>query len=167
MDYIDDMSLALPNQQQVGESNVDFKRFQYYLGLGASRTLKKVSNNFSLTDRRIYQISSKHQWVDRVKAINRMLNEQIVQEVYAQVGETARDLADNLKPLIFRIISEINERDLASMNPTELKGILDVCYKMISQIYGLGSPQVQVTQVEYPQIKFKWDWEQDDDDSFS
>ena len=98
MDYIDDMSLALPNQQQVGESNVDFKRFQYYLGLGASRTLKKVSNNFSLTDRRIYQISSKHQWVDRVKAINRMLNEQIVQEVYAQVGETARDLADNLKP---------------------------------------------------------------------
>jgi hypothetical protein len=166
MDYIDDMSLALPNQQQVGESNVDFKRFQYYLGLGASRTLKKVSNNFSLTDRRIYQISSKHQWVDRVKAINRMLNEQIVQEVYAQVGETARDLADNLKPLIFRIISEINERDLAPMNPTELKGILDVCYKMISQIYGLGSPQVQVTQVEYPQIKFKWDWEQDDDSDY-
>jgi hypothetical protein len=166
MDYIDDMSLALPNQQQVGESNVDFKRFQYYLGLGASRTLKKVSNNFSLTDRRIYQISSKHQWVDRVKAINRMLNEQIVQEVYAQVGETARDLADSLKPLIFRIISEINERDLASMNPTELKGILDVCYKMISQIYGLGSPQVQVTQVEYPQIKFKWDWEQDDDSDY-
>ena len=166
MDYIDDMSLALPNQQQVGESNADFKRFQYYLGLGASRTLKKVSNNFSLTDRRIYQISSKHQWVDRVKAINRMLNEQIVQEVYAQVGETARDLADNLKPLIFRIISEINERDLASMNPTELKGILDVCYKMISQIYGLGSPQVQVTQVEYPQIKFKWDWEQDDDPDY-
>ena len=166
MDYIDDKSLALPNQQQVGESNADFKRFQYYLGLGASRTLKKVSNNFSLTDRRIYQISSKHQWVDRVKAINRMLNEQIVQEVYAQVGETARDLADNLKPLIFRIISEINERDLASMNPTELKGILDVCYKMISQIYGLGSPQVQVTQVEYPQIKFKWDWEQDDDSDY-
>lgn len=166
MDYIDDMSLALPNQQQVGESNVDFKRFQYYLGLGAGRTLKKVSNNFSLTDRRIYQISSKHQWVDRVKAINRMLNEQIVQEVYAQVGETARDLADSLKPLIFRIISEINERDLASMNPTELKGILDVCYKMISQIYGLGSPQVQVTQVEYPQIKFKWDWEQDDDSDY-
>ena len=166
MDYIDDMSLALPNQQQVGESNVDFKRFQYYLGLGASRTLKKVSNNFSLTDRRIYQISSKHQWVDRVKAINRMLNEQIVQEVYAQVGETARDLADSLKPLIFRIISEINERDLASMNPTELKGILDVCYKMISQIYGLGSPQVQVTQVEYPQIKFKWDWEQDDESDY-
>ena len=166
MDYIDDMSLALPNQQQVGESNVDFKRFQYYLGLGASRTLKKVSNNFSLTDRRIYQISSKNQWVDRVKAINKMLNEQIVQEVYAQVGETARDLADNLKPLIFRIISEINERDLASMNPTELKGILDVCYKMISQIYGLGSPQVQVTQVEYPQIKFKWDWEQDDDTDY-
>ena len=166
MDYIDDMSLALPNQQQVGESNVDFKRFQYYLGLGASRTLKKVSNNFSLTDRRIYQISSKNQWVDRVKAINKMLNEQIVQEVYAQVGETARDLADNLKPLIFRIISEINERDLASMNPTELKGILDVCYKMVSQIYGLGSPQVQVTQVEYPQIKFKWDWEQDDDSDY-
>ena len=166
MDYIDDMSLALPNQQQVGESNVDFKRFQYYLGLGASRTLKKVSNNFSLTDRRIYQISSKNQWVDRVKAINKMLNEQIVQEVYAQVGETARDLADNLKPLIFRIISEINERDLASMNPTELKGILDVCYMMISQIYGLGSPQVQVTQVEYPQIKFKWDWEQDDDSDY-
>ena len=166
MDYIDDMSLALPNQQQVGESNVDFKRFQYYLGLGASRTLKKVSNNFSLTDRRIYQISSKNQWVDRVKAINKMLNEQIVQEVYAQVGETARDLADNLKPLIFRIISEINERDLASMNPTELKGILDVCYKMISQIYGLGSPQVQVTQVEYPQIKFKWDWEQDNDSDY-
>ena len=166
MDYIDDMSLALPNQQQVGESNADFKRFQYYLGLGASRTLKKVSNNFSLTDRRIYQISSKNQWVDRVKAINKMLNEQIVQEVYAQVGETARDLADNLKPLIFRIISEINERDLASMNPTELKGILDVCYKMVSQIYGLGSPQVQVTQLEYPQIKFKWDWEQDDDSDY-
>lgn len=166
MDYIDDMSLALPNQQQVGESNVDFKRFQYYLGLGAGRTLKKVSNNFSLTDRRIYQISSKNQWVDRVKAINKMLNEQIVQEVYAQVGETARDLAESLKPLIFRIISEINERDLASMNPTELKGILDVCYKMISQIYGLGSPQVQVTQVEYPQIKFKWDWEQDDDSDY-
>jgi hypothetical protein len=166
MDYIDDMSLALPNQQQVGESNVDFKRFQYYLGLGAGRTLKKVSNNFSLTDRRIYQISSKNQWVDRVKAINKMLNEQIVQEVYAQVGETARDLAESLKPLIFRIISEINERDLASMNPTELKGILDVCYKMISQIYGLGSPQVQVTQVEYPQIKFKWDWEQDDEPDY-
>ena len=166
MDYIDDMSLALPNQQQVGESNIDFKRFQYYLGLGASRSYEKVSNNFTITDRRVKQIAVKHQWQDRIKAINRMLNEQIINEVLAQVGETARDLADNLKPLIFRIISEINERDLASMNPTELKGILDVCYKMISQIYGLGSPQVQVTQVEYPQIKFKWDWEQDDDSDY-
>ena len=46
MDYIDDMSLAFPHQQQVGETNVDFKRFQYYLSLGASRTLKKVSKNF-------------------------------------------------------------------------------------------------------------------------
>ena len=27
MDYIDDMSLALPNQQQVGESNIDFLDF--------------------------------------------------------------------------------------------------------------------------------------------
>ena len=75
MDYIDDMSLALPNQQQVGESNVDFKRFQYYLALGAGRTLLKVSENFSLTERRIYQISSKNQWQDRVKAINKVLNE--------------------------------------------------------------------------------------------
>ena len=50
MDYIDDMSLALPNQQQVGESNVDFKRFQYYLALGAGRSLSKVSENFSLTE---------------------------------------------------------------------------------------------------------------------
>jgi len=52
------------------------------------------------------------------------------------------------------------------MNPTELKGLLDICYKMISQIYGLGNPQVQVTQIEYPQIKFKWDWEQDDDTDY-
>jgi hypothetical protein len=160
MDYIDDMSLALPNQQQVGESNVDFKRFQYYLGLGASRTLKKVSQNFSLTDRRIYQIAAKNQWTDRVKAINKMLNEQIISEVFAQVGETARDF------LIFRIINEINERDLASMNPTELKGILDICYKMISQIYGLGQPQVTVNHIEQPQIKFKWDWEQDDEPDY-
>ena len=90
MDYIDDMSLALPNQQQVGESNIDFKRFQYYLGLGAARTLPQVAQNFSLSERRIYQISAKNQWLDRVKAINKMLNEQIVSEVYAQVGETAR-----------------------------------------------------------------------------
>ncbi len=166
MDYIDDMSLALPNQQQVGESNVDFKRFQYYLGLGASRTLKKVSQNFSLSDRRIYQIAAKNQWTDRVKAINKMLNEQIISEVFAQVGETARDLADELKPLIFRIINEINERDLASMNPTELKGILDICYKMISQIYGLGQPQVTVNHIEQPQIRFKWDWEQDDEPDY-
>jgi hypothetical protein len=103
---------------------------------------------------------------DRVKAINKMLNEQIIGEVFAQVGETARDLAEELKPVIFKVISEINERDLASMNPTELKGILDICYKMISQIYGLGSPQVTVNQIEYPQIKFKWDWEQDDDKDY-
>jgi len=166
MDYIDDMSLALPNQQQVGESNIDFKRFQYYLGLGAARTLPQVAQNFSLSERRIYQISAKNQWLDRVKAINKMLNEQIVSEVYAQVGETARDLADNLKPVIFKVINEISERDLASMNPTELKGILDVCYKIISQIYGMGNPQVQVTQIEYPQIKFKWDWEQDDEPDY-
>ena len=166
MDYLDDMSLALPNQQQVGESNVDFKRFQYYLALGAGRTLKKVSQNFSLTERRIYQISSKNQWVDRVKAINKMLNEQIIGEVYAQVGETARDLAEELKPLIFRIINEINERDLASMNANEIKGILDVCYKIISQIYGLGSPQVTVNHIEQPQIRFKWDWEQDDEPDY-
>jgi len=166
MDYIDDMSLALPNQQQVGESNIDFKRFQYYLGLGASRSYEKVSNNFTITDRRVKQIAVKNQWQDRIKAINKMLNEQIINEVLAQVGETARDIADELKPLIFKIINEINERDLASMNPTELKGILDICYKMISQIYGLGSPQVQVTQIEYPQIKFKWDWEQEDDSDY-
>ena len=166
MDYIDDMSLALPNQQQVGESNVDFKRFQYYLALGAGRTLLKVSENFSLTERRIYQISSKNQWQDRVKAINKMLNEQIIGEVFAQVGETARDLADELKPVIFRIINEINERDLASMNPTELKGLLDICYKMISQIYGLRTPQVTVNHIEQPQIKFKWDWEQDDEPDY-
>ena len=166
MDYIDDMSLALPNQQQVGESNVDFKRFQYYLALGAGRSLSKVSENFSLTERRIYQISSKNQWQDRVKAINKMLNEQIIGEVFAQVGETARDLAQELKPVIFRIINEINERDLASMNPTELKGLLDISYKMISQIYGLGTPQVTVNHIEQPQIKFKWDWEQDDEPDY-
>lgn len=164
MDFIDDMSLALPYQQQVGESNIDFKRFQYYLALGAARTLKKVSVNFTLTERRIKQISSKNGWVDRINAINKMLNEQIISIVLAQVGETVRDLADEIKPLVFKIINEINERDLASMNPTELKGILDICYKMISQIYGLGNPQVQVTQIDYPQINFKWDWEQDDPD---
>ena len=92
MDYIDDMSLALPNQQQVGESNIDFKRFQYYLGLGASRSYEKVSNNFTITDRRVKQIAAKNQWQDRIKAINKMLNEQIINEVLAQVGETARDL---------------------------------------------------------------------------
>lgn len=164
MDYIDDMSLALPNQKQVGESNVDFKRFQYYLALGAARTLKKVSLSFGLTDRRIEQISTKNQWVDRVEAINKMLNEQIISTVLAQVGETAKDLSNSIKPLVFKIITEINERDLASLNPTELKGLLDVCYKMLAQIYGIGSPQVQVTNVEYPQINFKWDWEQDDGD---
>ena len=158
------MSLALPYQQQVGESNIDFKRFQYYMNLGAKRTLKRVSDNFGITDRRIQQISSKNGWVDRINAINKMLNEQIISIVLAQVGETVRDLADEIKPLVFKIINEINERDLASMNPTELKGILDICYKMISQIYGLGNPQVQVTQVDYPQINFKWDWEQDDPD---
>ena len=162
MDYIDDMALALPNQQQVGETNADFKRFQYYLGLGAARTYKKVSDNFSISDRRVWQIAAKNQWQDRIKAINKMLNEQIVSEVFAQVGETARDLAEHIKPVIFKVITEISERDLASMNPTELKGILDICYKIISQIYGMGNPQVQVTQIEYPQIKFKWDWEQDD-----
>jgi len=164
MDYIDDMSLALPHQQQVEESNVDFKRFQYYLALGAARTLKKVSLNFTLTERRIKQISSKNQWVDRVEAINKMLNEQIISTVLAQVGETAKDLANDIKPLVFKILGEINERDLASLNPTELKGLLDICYKILAQIYGIGSPQVQVTNVEYPQINFKWDWEQDDPD---
>jgi hypothetical protein len=132
------------------------------MDLGAKRSLKKVSDNFGITDRRVQQISSKNQWVDRINAINKMLNEQIISIVLAQVGETVRDLAEEIKPLVFKIINEINERDLASMNPTELKGILDICYKMISQIYGLGNPQVQVTQIDYPQIKFKWDWEQDD-----
>jgi len=164
MDFIDDMSLALPYQQQVGESNIDFKRFQYYMDLGAKRTLKRVSDNFGITDRRIQQISSKNGWVDRINAINKMLNEQIISTVLAQVGETVRDLADEIKPLVFKILGEINERDLASMNPTELKGILDICYKMIAQIYGLSNPQVQVTQIDYPQINFKWDWEQDDPD---
>ena len=28
---------------------------------------------------------------------------------------------------------KINERDLASMNPTELKGILDICYKKVGK----------------------------------
>ena len=48
----------------------------------------------------------------------------------------------------------------------ELKGILDICYKMISQIYGLGSPQVTVNTIEQPQIRFKWDWEQDDEPDY-
>ena len=38
MDFIDDKLicisiLALPYQQQVGESNIDFKRFKYYMDL--------------------------------------------------------------------------------------------------------------------------------------
>ena len=48
------------------------------------------------------------------------------------------------------------------MTPVELKGILDTCYKMIAQIYGLGTPQVNVTTVEVPEIRFKWDWEDED-----
>ena len=166
MDYIDDMHLALPHQQQVGESNIDFKRFQYYLDMGASRTYKKVSENFGITERRIQQISAKNGWKDRIFAINKMLNEQIISTVLAQVGETARDLSEQIKPVIFKIINEINEKDLASMNPTELKGILDVFYKILAQIYGFGNPQVQVTNVEYPQINFKWDWEQDGDQDY-
>ena len=76
---------------------------------------------------------------------------------------TARDLANEIKPVLFDIITEISETPKGNMNPTELKGMLDVCYKIIAQIYGMGNPQVQVTNVEYPQINFKWDWEQDED----
>ena len=112
MDYIDDMHLALPHQQQVGESNIDFKRFQYYLDIGASRTYKKVSENFGITERRIQQISAKNGWKDRIFAINKMLNEQIISTVLAQVGETARDLSEQIKHVIFKIINEINEKDL-------------------------------------------------------
>jgi hypothetical protein len=161
-EYIDDMSLALPHQQQVEESDIDFKRFQYYLGLGASRTLKKVSNNFGISKRRIEQVSSKNQWKDRLHAINRMMNEQIVSEVLAQAGETVQGISEKVNPLIFKILEEIANRDLIDMTPVELKGILDTCYKMIAQIYGLGTPQVNVTTVEVPEIRFKWDWEDED-----
>jgi|TARA_R110002020_G_scaffold15995_4_gene56803 hypothetical protein len=161
-EYIDDMSLALPHQQQVGESDIDFKRFQYYLGLGASRTLKKVSNNFTISERRIKQVSSKNQWKDRLHAINRMMNEQIVSEVLAQAGETVQGISEKVNPLIFKVLEEIGNRDLIDMTPVELKGILDTCYKMIAQIYGLGTPQVNVTTVEVPEIRFKWDWEDED-----
>ena len=47
----------------------------------------------------------------------------------------ARDLAEEIKPVIFNIISEISEKDLRQMNPTELKGLLDVCYKIIANLW--------------------------------
>ena len=166
MDYLDNMDIPFPHQQQIGESNIDYKRFVYYKDLGAKRSLKKVSEFFGVTDRRIEQISSKNHWVDRIHAINKVENEQIIGAVLSYVGETARDLAEEIKPVIFNIISEISEKDFRQMNPTELKGLLDVCYKIIAQIYGIGSPQVQVTNVEYPQINFKWDWEQDGDTDY-
>ena len=158
-EYIDDISLALPHQQQVGESDRDFQRFQYYLGLGASRTLKKVSDKFTISERRIKQISSKNQWKDRLHAINRMMNEQIVSEVLAQAGETVQGISEKVNPLIFKVLEEIGNRDLIDMTPVELKGILETCYKMVAQIYGLGTPQVNVATVEIPEIRFKWDWE--------
>ena len=154
-----DMSLALPNQQQVGETSIDYKRFQCYLGLGAARTLKKVSESVRISERQIRRISVKNQWRDRLHAINRMMNEQIVSEVLAQAGETVQGISEKVNPLIFKVLEEIGNRDLIDMTPVELKGILDTCYKMIAQIYGLGTPQVNVTTVEVPEIRFKWDWE--------
>ena len=100
------MICSIPNQQQVGESNIDFKRFQYYLALKVEHYLELQKTSVC---QRIYQISAKNQWQDRVKAINKMLNEQIIGEVFAH-RETARDLAEELKPVIFKVISEINER---------------------------------------------------------
>jgi len=163
--FFDDMFIAFPHQQQEDESNIDFKRFEYYLSLGASRSLKKVSDNFGITPRRVEQISSKNHWTDRIKAINNIMNEQVISEIMSQIGETARDLSDKIKPIVFKILDQLDERDLSEMNPTELKGVLDVCYKIIAQIYGIGTPQVQVNQIEYPEIKFKWDWDQDDPES--
>ena len=83
-----------------------------------------------------------------------------------KVEETARELSKQKKTIIIKIKKKKKKKDLASMNPTELKGILDVCYKILAQIYGFGNPQVQVTNVEYPQINFKWDWEQDGDQDY-
>ena len=163
MEYIDDMHLALPHQQQVSESNIDYKRFLYYKDLGAKRSLKKVSDFFGVSSRRIEQISVQNHWIDRLHAINNIENDQIIATVLSYIGETARDLANEIKPVLFDIITEISETPKGNMNPTELKGMLDVCYKIIAQIYGMGNPQVQVTNVEYPQINFKWDWEQDED----
>ena len=133
MDYLDNIHIPFPHQQQIGESNIDYKRFVYYKDLGAKRSLKKVSEFFGVTDRRIEQISSKNHWVDRIHAINKVENEQIISTVLSYVGETARDLAEEIKPVIFNIISEISEKDLRQMNPTELKGLLDVCYKIINR----------------------------------
>ena len=157
-----DMSLALPNQQQIAETAIDYKRFQCYLGLGASRTLKKVSESVGISERQIARVSVKNQWKDRLHAINRMMNDQIVNEVLAQAGETVQGISDQVNPLIFKILEEIANRDLMDMSSVELKGFLDTFYKMIAQIYGLGTPQVNVTNVEVPEIRFKWDWEDED-----
>lgn len=157
-----DMSLALPHQQQVGETSIDYRRFQTYLGLGASRTLKKVSESVRISERQIGRISVKNQWRDRLHAINKMKNEQIVNEVLAQAGEAVQGISEKINPLIFKILDEIENREMKDMTPLELKGFLETCYKMIAQIYGLGTPQVNVTTVEVPEIRFKWDWEDED-----
>jgi hypothetical protein len=108
----------------------------------------------------------KNHWVDRLHAINKIENDQIISTVLSYIGETARDLANDIKPVLFDLIAEIAETPKNNLNPTELKGLLDVCYKIIAQIYGMGNPQVQVTNVEVPQIHMKWDWEDDGEQDY-
>jgi|TARA_R100000655_G_scaffold29818_5_gene60293 hypothetical protein len=166
MDYLDDLYIPNPYQQQIDETNIDYKRFLFYKDLGARRSLKKVSAFFGVSDRRIAQISVKNHWVDRLHAINKIENDQIISTVLSYIGETARDLANDIKPVLFDLIAEIAETPKNNLNPTELKGLLDVCYKIIAQIYGMGNPQVQVTNVEVPQINMKWDWEDDGEQDY-
>jgi hypothetical protein len=122
-----------PWDQQPNESSKAFERFAIYRDMGAGRSLRKLANDLELNPSTIAEISTKHNWQERVVAFDAYVDKASQHNQIAQVKAMkrrqillalrAQKVAEKGLKKLLRDID--NDQVLRKLSPEGLSKILD------------------------------------------
>lgn len=123
-----------PWDQQQNESSKSFERFALYRDMGAGRSLRKLAKDLELNSSTLAEISSKHNWQERVVAFDAYIDKASQHNQIAQtramkrrqiaLALRAQKVAEKGLKKLLRDLDD--EQLLRKISPESLSKILDV-----------------------------------------
>jgi hypothetical protein len=137
-----------PWEQRDGESPQAFEAFSLYRSQGVKRSHVKVAHELGKSSTIVSRWSSRHGWIDRVRAYDAVISKEVVEdEKDAIVRMNRRHINEShkLQELVLQRIGKIRPE---ALSPTDVARWLDIAVKIERKCMGLddNGPMVN-TQV--------------------